>query len=210
MEESGQRRAPIVALANRMSGWFVAVVLLLAVVTFLIWLPRDQTLAWDHAIALLIVTCPCALALATPLAVTVAVGRAARAGIFIKGGDALELLSRPGEMVLDKTGTLTEGVTSLVTWWGEESVKPLVLALEAGSSHPIADGFRRAWPGMVAPSPRDVMHHVGGGISGMVGAHAVVVGSPRFVAAQASGGEAAHRCSGRRHHSRRCWWRSMV
>jgi len=189
VEESGQRRAPIVALANRMSGWFVAVVLLLAMVTFLIWLPRDQALAWDHAIALLIVTCPCALALATPLAVTVAVGRAARAGIFIKGGDALELLSRPGEMVLDKTGTLTEGVTSLVMWWGDESVKPFVLSLEAGSSHPIADGFRRAWPGMAADSPSDVMHHAGGGISGTVDGRAVVVGSPRFVAARAHGGE---------------------
>lgn len=189
VEGSAQRRAPIVALANRMSGWFVAVVLALAVVTFLIWLPRDQALAWDHAIALLIVTCPCALALATPLAVTVAVGRAARAGIFIKGGDALELLSRPGEMVLDKTGTLTEGVTSLVAWWGDEAVKPLVLALEAGSSHPIADGFRRAWPAMAIAPASDVVHHAGGGISGTVNGTAVVVGSPRFVTARARGGE---------------------
>lgn len=189
VEESAQRRAPVVAFANRMSGWFVAVVLLLAVITFLLWYPRNEASAWDHAIALLIVTCPCALALATPLAVTVAIGRAARAGIFIKGGDALESLVRAGDLVLDKTGTLTEGRTALVTWRGDDSVKPLVLALEAGSSHPIADGFRRAWPGLVAPDPSGVSHHVGAGISGTVTGHFVVVGSPRLVAQHAHGGE---------------------
>lgn len=189
VEDSAQRRAPVVALANRMSGWFVAIVLLLAVITFLIWLPRNEASAWDHAIALLIVTCPCALALATPLAVTVAVGRAARAGIYIKGGDALEALSRAGELILDKTGTLTEGKTALVSWWGDEWVKPLVLALEGGSSHPIADGFRRAWPGLDAMAPSEVTHHLGAGISGTVGSFSVAIGSPRLIAEYATGGE---------------------
>lgn len=190
VEESAQRRAPVVALANRMSGWFVAAVLALAAITFLIWYPRNEASAWDHAIALLIVTCPCALALATPLAVTVAIGRAARAGIFIKGGDALELLTRPGELVLDKTGTLTEGRMALVQWLGDDSAKAMVLALEAGSSHPIADGFRRAWPGIAVPVPSEVTHQVGGGIAGTVNGRRVVVGSPRFVAASAAGAEA--------------------
>lgn len=189
VEESAERRAPVVALANRMSGWFVAIVLLLAVITFVIWYPRDAASAWDQAIALLIVSCPCALALATPLAVTVAVGRAARAGIFIKGGDALESLAHAGDLVLDKTGTLTEGRTALVTWLGDDSVKPLVLALEAGSSHPIADGFRRAWPGLVAPVPSEVSHLAGAGISGTINGHFVMVGSPRLVSRHASGGE---------------------
>lgn len=189
VEESAQRRAPVVVLANRMSGWFVAIVLLLAVITFLTWYPRNEASAWDQTIALLIVTCPCALALATPLAVTVAVGRAARAGIFIKGGDALETLSRAGDLILDKTGTLTEGRTALVTWLGDDSVKPLVLALEAGSSHPIAGGFCRAWPGLVVPVPSEVTHHVGAGISGTVNGHFVVAGSPRLVAHHAEGGE---------------------
>ena len=189
VEESAERRAPIVAFANRMSGWFVAVVLLLAVITFMIWYPRNEASAWDQAIALLIVTCPCALGLATPLAVTVAVGRAARAGIFIKGGDALESLAHPGDLILDKTGTLTEGRTALVTWLGDDAAKPLVLALEAGSSHPIADGFRRAWPGLLTPDPTEVSHHAGAGISGTVDGHFVVVGSPRLVAQHARSGE---------------------
>ncbi|MFN9959317.1 MAG: hypothetical protein ACK55I_40015, partial [bacterium] len=94
--------------------------------------------ALDDAIALLIVTCPCALALATPLAITAAVGRAAQRGLLIKGGDALERLARPGTLLLDKTGTVTEGRVALVVWHGPDWVRPLVLALEAGSSHPVA------------------------------------------------------------------------
>jgi Cu2+-exporting ATPase len=191
VEESSARRAPVVALADRMAGWFVAAVLVLAAITFGIWVGRDSAAAWDHAIALLIVTCPCALALATPLAVTVAVGRAARAGIYIKGGDALEQLARSGHLVLDKTGTVTEGRTALVAWQGSDEVRPLVLALEEGSSHPIADGFRRAWPHLARPAADAVTHHVGGGIAGRVQGREVVVGSPRFVAAHARGAEAA-------------------
>lgn len=187
VEESSLRRAPVVALADRIAGRFVAVVLALAMVTYLIWLRRDSAVAWDNAIALLIVTCPCALALATPLAVTVAVGRAARTGIYIKGGDALELLAKPGLLVLDKTGTVTEGRSALVSWHGDEATRSLVLALEDGSSHPIADGFRRAWPELVAPVARDVRHHIGGGITGVVEGHEVALGSPRFVAVRASG-----------------------
>ncbi len=188
VEESAQRRAPVVLLANQLSGYFVGAVLVLAVITFLVWVSRGEARAWDHAIALLIVTCPCALALATPLAVTAAVGRAARAGIFIKGGDALESLTHPGELILDKTGTLTEGRTSLVRWIGDDAVKPMMLALEAGSSHPIADGFRRAWPGLATTPVQDLAHHVGAGIVGTVDGHVVVVGSPAFVAERATGG----------------------
>jgi Cu2+-exporting ATPase len=188
VEESGRRRAPVVAFANRMSGWFVATVLALAIVTFVIWHQRDPARAWDNAIALLIVTCPCALALATPLAVTIAVGRAARAGIFIKGGDAFERLSRAGTLVIDKTGTVTEGRTALVQWCGEAWVEPLVLALESGSSHPIADGFRRAWPSLAVPDVEGVVHDAGDGITGRVAGHDVAVGSPRFIGARARGG----------------------
>ncbi len=189
VEESSARRAPVVAMADRMAGIFVAVVLVLAAVTFALWVGRNEGAAWDNAIALLIVTCPCALALATPLAVTVAVGRAARAGIYIKGGDALEQLSKPGHLVLDKTGTVTEGRTAVVAWHGDPAHQALVLALEEGSSHPIADGFRRAWPDRRAPRAESVAHAVGGGIRGVVEGREVVVGSPRFVMAAATGGE---------------------
>ncbi len=190
VEASAGRRAPVVAFANRMAGAFVAVSLTLAVLTFLVWLPRDQAAAWDNAIALLVVTCPCALALATPLAVTVAIGRAARAGLYIKGGDALELLARPGTLILDKTGTITEGRTAVVAWHGAPCARGAVLALEAGSSHPIAEGFRRAWPDLPASEATGVEHVTGGGIVGRVHGHDVAVGSPAFVTARATGAEA--------------------
>ncbi len=182
VEESARRRAPIVQAANRMAGVFTAVVLLLAAAAFGLKSALGSPNALDDAIALLIVTCPCALALATPLAITVAIGRAAGNGMLIKGGDALEVLATAGTLVLDKTGTITEGRTTLVQWIGPEWVKPLVLALEAGSSHPIAAGFRIAWENVERQEEvTDVRHVVGGGIEGMVAGHFVRIGSPRFV-----------------------------
>ncbi len=182
VEESARRRAPIVQMANRMAGIFTAIVLVAAVATFVIKTQLNAPAALDDAIALLIVTCPCALALATPLAITVAVGRAAGNGMLIKGGDALELLSKPGVLVLDKTGTITEGRTALTSWTGPEWVKPLVLALEEGSSHPLADGFRRAWPGLEVPLVSQARHVTGGGLEGVIDGRLVCVGSPRFIA----------------------------
>jgi len=182
VESAALRRAPVVALTNRMAGGFVVVVLVLALGTVLWWWPTDPAAAVDHAIALLVVTCPCALALATPLAVSVAIGRAARSGILIKGGEALELLGRAGGTIyLDKTGTLTEGRTSLLSWTGPDAVRPLVLALERHAAHPVAEGFRRAWPELEVPECPAVRHTIGGGIEGTVGHHVVLVGSPGFV-----------------------------
>ncbi len=181
VDASGRRRAPVVETANRLASWFVAAVLALAAVTFVIWYFRDPARAVDNAIALLIVTCPCALALSTPLAVSAAIGRAARGGIFIKGGDALESLARGGTLLLDKTGTVTAGQTALVEWAGPDWVRPLVLALEAGSTHPIAAGFRAAWPGAAVPMAADTEHTMGGGVCGAVDGRRVAVGSPAFV-----------------------------
>ncbi|MEN9817846.1 MAG: hypothetical protein RLZ32_1726, partial [Gemmatimonadota bacterium] len=182
VEEGARRRAPVVLLANRLAGIFTATVLVLAAVTLAVKLRSGAPHALDDAIALLVVTCPCALALATPLAITVAVGRAAGRGMLVKGGDALELLASPGTLLLDKTGTLTEGRTALVAWHGDPRVRPLVLALEAGSSHPLADAFRRAWPDVVVPASSALRHVVGAGIEGTVAGHRVRVGSPRFAA----------------------------
>jgi len=187
VDESARRRAPVVLLADRLASWLVVVVLALAVATFALWVRRDAAAAWDHTIALLIATCPCALALATPLAMSAAVGRAARAGIFVKGSDALESLSRPGWLVLDKTGTLTVGETTLVHFTGDDALRPLILALEATSTHPIAAGFRRAWPGLAADPAVRVTHTIGGGVAGVVNGHHVLLGSPRFIAAQLPG-----------------------
>lgn len=186
VEESSRRRAPIVETANRLAAWFVGVVLLLAAGTFIYWSQVDASVAADNAIALLVVTCPCALALSTPLAVSMAIGGAARRGIFIKGGDALEKLSRPGQIFLDKTGTITEARTALVEWRGPAWAQPLVLALEADSTHPIAAGFRRAWPDVTPGMLRDSSHIVGGGIVGIVDGCEIVVGSPSFVIRRSS------------------------
>jgi P-type Cu2+ transporter len=183
VEESARRRAPIVQLANRLAGIFTAVVLLVAVATFVIKTQMNAAAALDDAIALLIVTCPCALALATPLAITVAVGRAAGNGMLIKGGDALELLSKPGTLVLDKTGTITEGRTALASWMGPEWVKPLVLALEKARrirspTASVARGRARRHP-----TVEQSQHVAGGGLEGVIVAGRVVrIGSPRFVA----------------------------
>ncbi len=182
--ESAARRAPVVDLAHRMAGTFVAVVLLLAIVTASLWWSTSPALALDHAIALLIVTCPCALALATPLAVSVAIGRAATAGILIKGGDALEILgrgARGGTLFLDKTGTLTAGQPRLLAWTGPDCVRPWILALEAEATHPVAAGFREAWPGLPVPPADDVEHVLGGGVAGRVEGHEVLVGSPSWI-----------------------------
>lgn len=184
VDESARRRAPVVLLADRLASRLVLVVLSLAAATFFLWLRRDAAAAWDNTIALLIATCPCALALATPLAMSAAVGRAARAGIFIKGGDTLESLSRPGWLVLDKTGTLTMGESTLVAWDGDDELRPMILALEASSNHPIASGFRRAWATVPAATATQVTHTIGGGIIGTVGGRQIMLGSPRFIAAQ--------------------------
>jgi Cu2+-exporting ATPase len=197
IEAGAARRAPVVRLADRLAGTFVAVVLGLALLTGLLWARLDPAAALDHAIALLIVTCPCALALATPLAVTVAIGRAARAGILVKGGDALERMAHPGLLVLDKTGTVTEGRVTLERWEGPADVKPLVLALERHSPHPIASAFGEAWPEAPAAQASRCEVTAGRGLEGEVEGHTVVVGAPAYVRARAREPHPGHEAWGR-------------
>lgn len=180
VEDSAQRRSPVVHLADRMAGRFVAAVLALAGVTAAIWAVRDPSRAVDNAIAVLIVTCPCALALATPLAVASAVGKAAARGILIRGGDALESLSRTGTIILDKTGTVTEGRLAVVAWTGPKWVQPLVVALERHSRHPVAAALARAWAAGPLGAATDIAEESGGGISGVVSGHRVAVGTAAF------------------------------
>lgn len=186
VEESARRRAPVVRLADRMAGGFIAVVLVAAAATYWTWMLRDPSQALDNAIAMLVVTCPCALALATPMAITVAIGRAARRGILIKGGDALERLATPGRLLLDKTGTLTTGRLELEQWDGDPAVRPMVAALEQQSRHPVAAAVLRAEPGEL-PRPAEVLETIGGGIRGRVDGHDVIVGKPAWVLEQTIG-----------------------
>jgi Cu2+-exporting ATPase len=180
VEDAALRRAPIVRAADRIAGWFVLAMLALAGLTAAAWMLIDAPRALDNATALLIVTCPCALGLATPLAVTVAIGRAARRRILIKGGDAFERLARTGTIFLDKTGTITEGRFALVQWHGPEWVKPMVAAVEAQSSHPIARAMCTALPPPTAGA-FDVVQTTGSGVRATVDGRRLLVGSMRFL-----------------------------
>lgn len=183
--DAARRRAEVVLLADRLAGVFVAVVLFLAALTFALWYGRHPEAAFEHAVALLIVTCPCALGMATPLAISAAIGRAAKAGILVKGGDALERLARPGRIYLDKTGTLTVGSTALVRWAGDETLQPHVAALEAQSAHRLARAFVVSVApshALAEPAVTEVRETFGAGIEGLVEGRALRVGSPAFVA----------------------------
>ena len=181
VEEGASQRPPVVLLADRIAGYFIAVVLVLAVVTAGIWWGRDRFVAIDNAIALLVVTCPCALAMATPLSFTVAIGRAAGRGILIKGAHALETLTGRGTLFLDKTGTLTQGRMVLESFAGDASVRSLVLGLEQHSRHPVAAAFANAWPGLDVPEASEVREVLGGGLEGRVAGRHVVAGRPEWV-----------------------------
>lgn len=183
VERGASRRAPVVRAADRLAGVFVGVVIGLAALTWWWWRAHAPSASLDHAIALLIITCPCALALATPLAVTVAIGRAARAGILVKGGDTLEALARPATLLLDKTGTLTEGRPSLARWDGPDEARAWVLALERHATHPVARAFTAAWPDVSPPEAADVRVS-SSGVEGVVGGRRVAVGAPAWVAAR--------------------------
>ncbi|HEU0035838.1 MAG TPA: heavy metal translocating P-type ATPase [Kofleriaceae bacterium] len=189
IEALGARRAPIELLIDRTARRFVIAVTAAAALTLIGWSFVSVSVAAEHAMALLVVTCPCALALATPLAVSVALGRAARRGILIKGADALERLARPGTMFVDKTGTLTAGQLRVESWRGDLDAAELAAAVEAGSSHPIARAIAAH-----APSPRtatEVREEIGHGITGFVDGHRVIVGSPGWVRDRAHARHAA-------------------
>ncbi|TWU45234.1 putative copper-importing P-type ATPase A [Novipirellula aureliae] len=131
-------KTPIVQLANRIGGWFVCIILTLAMITAIVWWQIDSSVALSHSVALLIVACPCALALATPLAIAVAVGRLAERRILVRSGDSIEQLAKPGTIFFDKTGTLTQGRMQVTDWFGDEETLCIAAMVEAKVGHPIA------------------------------------------------------------------------
>ncbi len=144
VEEAGGSKAPIARLADKIAGIFVPVVMLIAVISFGIWLLLGQSLefALTTAIAVLVISCPCALGLATPVAIMVGTGRGARMGVLFKNAEALETLHKIETVVLDKTGTLTRGkpaVTDVIPVAGDErKLLAVAAALESHSEHPFA------------------------------------------------------------------------
>lgn len=146
VRDAGATKAPIAKLADKVSGIFVPVVMSIAAVTLIVWLilGRSFDFALSRGISVLVISCPCALGLATPVAVTVSVGRLAERGILVKSAEALEILHDTKTVALDKTGTITEGhpsVTEVISE-NEDELLTVAAALEASSEHPLAEAIR--------------------------------------------------------------------
>jgi Cu2+-exporting ATPase len=186
IEDVRVRRAPIVVAANELSGYFVVIVLALAAVTFAVFVRRNLDVAVARTVALLVVTCPCALALATPLAISASLARAAERGLLVKGGQYLEALARPGLIVFDKTGTLTLGKLEVVDYSGDEAAQPFMAAAESGSAHPIARALCKAFASDGHWRAESMQETLGSGIDALVSGKRVVVGSAPFVTARSS------------------------
>jgi Cu+-exporting ATPase len=170
-------RAPVARLADRVSGYFTVFVLVTAAVTAAVWLIFDPQLALSNAVAVLIVACPCALGLATPVAIVAGTGRGAQRGILIKSGETLEAAAALNLILMDKTGTLTEGrptVARVVTAEGfrEEQVLRLAAAAERDSEHPLAQAIRdyakAQFPSVAIPPASGFQALAGFGVSSTV------------------------------------------
>jgi Cu+-exporting ATPase len=191
--EAQRSRAPIQKLADQVSGWFVPAVVLIAIATFGVWSivgpePRLSH-ALVNAIAVLIIACPCALGLATPMSIMVGTGRGAHAGVLVKNAEALELFEKVDTLVVDKTGTLTVGKPRLVEVralepFRQDEVLRLSSALERGSEHPLAaaivDGAGER--GIEIPQVADFASQTGKGVSGSVDGREVVLGNAAMLA----------------------------
>jgi len=174
-----------VALADRVAGWFVGLVLLAALGAFAAWWQVDPDRAFWIALSVLVVTCPCALSLATPAALAAATLRLQQTGLLVAGGRLLETLPRIGRLVFDKTGTLTRGEPRLLQilllrdGWSEQRVKDTAAALESRSNHPLARAFR-PWRGNLQATGLRV--HTGRGLEGAIDGERYRLGRADFAA----------------------------
>jgi len=186
--DAQRSRAPIQKLADQVSGWFVPAVVLTSVVTFVVWSLIGPEPRFSHAlvnaIAVLIIACPCALGLATPMSIMVGTGRGASAGVLIKNAEALELMEKVDTLVVDKTGTLTLGKPRLIevrpaAGFDEADVLRLAAALEQGSEHPLAAAIvaGAAERGLGLPDASDFASITGKGVSGKVDGRKVALGN---------------------------------
>jgi Cu+-exporting ATPase len=183
-------RAPIQKVADTVAGWFVPAVVVAAVITFIAWAlwgPEPaMALGLINAVAVLIIACPCALGLATPVSIMVGVGRAAQAGILVKDAGAIENTEKIDTLVMDKTGTLTAGhpeVTGFTPAPGarEEDVLGAAAALESSSEHPLAKAVIARAAGLVLPEVSGFQSTTGGGVSGTIGGEPWHVGKQGFL-----------------------------
>ena len=193
VSEAQRSRAPIQRLADRVASWFVPAVIVAAVVTAVVWAVAGPEPRLAHAIvnavAVLIIACPCALGLATPMSIMVGTGRGARAGVLVRDAEALELMAKVNVLVVDKTGTLTEGKPQLVSvvaaqGFEDDRVVGLAASLEIGSEHPLASAIVRGAErrGIALARSHEFRSETGKGVRGKVGEHAVAVGTEHLLA----------------------------
>ena len=193
--EAQRSRAPIQRLADRVSGWFVPAVILVALLAFAawsIWGPAPRfSFGLIAAVSVLIIACPCALGLATPMSIMVGVGRGAQAGVLIKNAEALEHMEKVDTIVVDKTGTLTEGrpaVTAIVPapGWTDAEVLRLAASVERASEHPLALAIVRAAEdrGVATAPVAEFDSPTGKGALGIVEGKRIALGNARFLAEQ--------------------------
>jgi Cu+-exporting ATPase len=186
--EAQRSRAPIQALADAVAGWFVPAVVAVAAATFAAWWwagPQPRlAYALLNSVAVLIIACPCALGLATPMSIMVAMGRGSRAGVLVKNAEALEAFEKVDTLIVDKTGTLTEGkprLTGLIAREGvaEQDLLALAASLERGSEHPLAEAVVEAARsrGLRLEEAKDFTSLAGKGVAGSVGGRRVAVGN---------------------------------
>lgn len=190
--EAQRSRAPIQRLADQVSGWFVPTVIAIAIVSFVTWFmfgPEPRfAYALAAAVAVLIIACPCALGLATPMSIMVGVGRGARLGVLIKNAEALERLEKVDVLVVDKTGTLTEGrpkVTAIIPCAdiSETEILQLAATLERSSEHPLALAIVNAAieRNLTLGSVQDFNSPVGKGVTGTVNGKRLILGGHRIL-----------------------------
>ena len=191
-ERAAAQRPHVVEMADRIAGWFVAAVLAVAAATALYWAVTDAARALWTAVAVLVVTCPCALSLATPTALAAAVGNLARRGVIVTRGHAIEALAQVTHVVFDKTGTLTRGQLSLeglevLADCTRAQALAMAAALEQGSEHPIATTIRSvaAQQGAQISVAEAVRTVAGAGVEGRIGGVCYRIGTVPFVAALA-------------------------
>jgi len=186
--QAQRSRAPIQALADRVSGWFVPLVVLVAIATFLVWNLVGPEPRFGHAllnaIAVLIIACPCALGLATPMSIMVGTGRGAHAGVLVRNAEALQLLETVDTLVIDKTGTLTEGRPRLIAvepsqGFERDEVLAAAAAVEVRSEHPLARAVVEgaADQGLEPGAVQDFDSQTGLGVSALVEGRRVVIGN---------------------------------
>jgi Cu+-exporting ATPase len=193
--EAQRSRAPIQGLADKVAGIFVPVVLAVSVITFAVWMwigPEPRLAhAIVNAVAVLIIACPCALGLATPMSVMVGVGRGAQEGVLVKSAEALERLEKADTLVVDKTGTLTEGKPKLVDVlpsgdFDEEELLRLAASLEQNSEHPLAAAIVQGAKdkSIAFEAVEDFRSVTAGGVAGKVQGRTAMVGKPDFLRAE--------------------------